>query len=252
MNSKGFSLIEIMIAVGLMSVISLGVMHFMENQTKSANTMETKMEANSFLMEFQNYLTKAGVCSNSLKGLTLPSDEEGEVEFDELKSPIGKTKYQTGKRFPSNIILEKMTLSNFEAENTAGDMGSMELTLHFRKPKMTYGNKIIKKKINIEVLKDDSGKILNCGPPGLMVLNPTISVEEIQKIVNENNGGSPATDEALANNTNPKDIDLEKQEVQKIIENNPYLKELKNAMKSLKENNAAAEEQMKKYLEADQ
>jgi len=71
MNKKGFSLVEIMVAAGMMSLLALGGMKLMKNQTKSSKTIAQGFEETAILNEIRTLLTDAKSCAETFSGLNM-------------------------------------------------------------------------------------------------------------------------------------------------------------------------------------
>ena len=53
LSTTGFSLIEVMVAVGLMGIVSLGVMKLMNNMSKGQKSVQSSMELDNFIKSVQ-------------------------------------------------------------------------------------------------------------------------------------------------------------------------------------------------------
>ena len=70
-NSIGFTIPEIMIAVGLMGVAAMGTMKMMENSTKASKNMEIKDNILQVQREVNDILSNPNNCEATLAGRTV-------------------------------------------------------------------------------------------------------------------------------------------------------------------------------------
>lgn len=78
--SQGFSLAEVMVAAGLMGVLSLGVAQIMQNQQKTLVYAETKGEELEIFNRIRILLLDKAACENTFKGVPLGT------EIDDIKN----------------------------------------------------------------------------------------------------------------------------------------------------------------------
>ncbi|MBY0517032.1 MAG: prepilin-type N-terminal cleavage/methylation domain-containing protein [Bacteriovoracaceae bacterium] len=70
LNQSGFSLIEIMVAVSILSVIMVSVMMLGKNMTKESTNMEKKADITSLVNQIQQALNNKENCSATVMGAT--------------------------------------------------------------------------------------------------------------------------------------------------------------------------------------
>ena len=82
LSQKGFSLMEVMVAVGLMGLTAVATMQMNSNMTKSSSALKVKMDASQLQSEMINTFMSEDNCSKALKGndfdLTQASTNEGQ------------------------------------------------------------------------------------------------------------------------------------------------------------------------------
>jgi hypothetical protein len=74
LNEAGFSLAEVMVAAGLVGVVSLGVMHLTNNIHRGQATAETKMEEIEIRRIITSTLSDSLACLNTLNGIEIGSN----------------------------------------------------------------------------------------------------------------------------------------------------------------------------------
>src|SRR6185437_4408757 len=67
----GFSLVEIMVSVGILMAVTLGILVAMRSALKSSSTAEWTIEQAAMLKEAQNVLASPTLCTNALQGTTI-------------------------------------------------------------------------------------------------------------------------------------------------------------------------------------
>jgi prepilin-type N-terminal cleavage/methylation domain-containing protein len=107
-SSKGFSLVEVMIVVGVMSIVTLGSARFIISQSKSIGFMEDRITWLSLKQELGYIMSDRAHCASLLKNIVLKpnaslplkiENELGRVIFDPALSDnqFGKLNLSEGK-----------------------------------------------------------------------------------------------------------------------------------------------------------
>lgn len=73
-GEKGFSLVEIMVAAGMLGVVSLGVMNVMSNMSKGSKKLQQDSEVYSLEQTVRMNMRKQRNCTASFRGLTLTTN----------------------------------------------------------------------------------------------------------------------------------------------------------------------------------
>lgn len=68
LNKKGFSLIQVMVAVGLLAIVSMGVAELMVSSSRVSKSMNTRMERLIFYTELSNNLLTQQNCTAAING----------------------------------------------------------------------------------------------------------------------------------------------------------------------------------------
>lgn len=152
-SSKGFSLTEIMIAMGLLGALSMGVMKLMENSNKAAKNIESKDEISMMAREMSDILASANNCEESLRDKKVGNS----VFFIKQVNKVTGVKTLVEKFNPipdsvknSKVVVESMRVSKVDANGTDGSQGIATLEVFFRKPKSGHlGARVVKKEITL-------------------------------------------------------------------------------------------------------
>lgn len=230
LNNNGFSMVQIMMAAGMMGLLSLGMMKMMENQKLSAKSMRASAEAVNFYTEARNYLARPGYCSKNFEGVTL---EEGDsFELDNILNANGDILYEIGKIYSGGLFrLDSISTKNYE--NDTESTGLMQLVFKLDKVGKSYGAKSFTKIVKLSFNVDKNGKVLSCASLGSM---GGFSFEGSQQSIDAEQG---------IRDLQAGSKSKESEKVEQIIDNNPSLKEMKKSLKTLHESNRKIEEMLK-------
>lgn len=239
-RKNGFSLVEVLIAIGIATAGLLFFMKIQAEQAKNAATAMANSESEVIIGDVRGLLTRSGYCTTSLEGLTLL--DAGQARVENIRSPAGKIAYAPGMKFANNTLaIKEMIVKSFEPETASGISGIATFEITFEKLKKTYGSKMIKRALNISVDRDAAKKIVGCSSllaSGLSVtpgeVSKHIDDEIINKVINETEPVSEKEKETV-------------DETKKIIEGNKQLKETMETLKNLQK----MQEEMQKQLEED-
>jgi prepilin-type N-terminal cleavage/methylation domain-containing protein len=142
-NQKGMSLVEVMMAVAISSIVSLAVMKINENGMKGFNKVQTDTELNEFVGMIRTNLSNSTNCMFSL-GETRP-DNLGNTTADRPVPTIyrgtnaGGTWAVAGDKIPGGgWMLNSMTRRAFET-NGGGLQGVCNLDLDVTRVKVAFG-----------------------------------------------------------------------------------------------------------------
>lgn len=152
-SSKGFSLTEIMIAMGLLGALSMGLMKLMDNSNKAAKNIESKDEISMMAREMSDILASANNCEESLRDKKVGNSVffikqvnkvTGAKTLVEKFNPVAPTEEN------SKVVVESMTVTKVDANGTDGSQGIATLEVLFRKPKSGHlGARVVKKEITL-------------------------------------------------------------------------------------------------------
>ena len=131
-NAKqgGFSLVQVMVSVGIMGGLALAMMKMMENQTKQQKTIELKAEQGDIAAIIRQVLANKIACETTFIGMS-PGDTINEIRVNsDLSAPPFA---ETGVKFKNNnVYIKSMYLLTRPEEVTtnqrkAGIAGSLPI-----------------------------------------------------------------------------------------------------------------------------
>lgn len=153
LSIRGFSLVQVMVAVGLLGMIALGVMQVSRQMQTTAVSGETSVEEIQLLTHISTVLIDIDSCRETLRGLELgkPIESIKRIKTNGEKLEVYKTGEKYGNR---TLLLKEMTLAGTEGDE------ALELTLERIKAGVS-GAKEIKKKMPLKLVFKD-GKVTDC------------------------------------------------------------------------------------------
>ncbi|WP_412463417.1 prepilin-type N-terminal cleavage/methylation domain-containing protein [Halobacteriovorax sp. RT-2-6] len=263
-NNSGFTLLEIVMAAGLLAIIALGFARFMKTQMKSTKTAINQTELNNYANAIKAYMAKPGICKRSLGKLGVI---ENDLILEEIVRADGKAKYTIGDKVNgTNFVLSSMYISNFYVNKVEGqDFHRAELKLNLELNRMNnnaYGGKTIIKRFEVDLFVNDSNRVEDCGVLGgiylpkipFMSTSSSSSTAETSSGSDSNPSESESSQESVNNDLSKKtDYDkvfeesineaaqktgqsLSQEDISKAVKNNPELQKAMESLKSLQEN----------------
>jgi prepilin-type N-terminal cleavage/methylation domain-containing protein len=197
MDKKGFSLVEVMVAAGMLGLVSLGVMKLTENQSKSSKTFETKFEVTSIVAEIRTLLSNSDSCTSTF--VTNPANggaaysynqgalsdpmslrnTRGAVTTDKYTANSDKTAAPTYGNANVKILSYELSDADPSVGINAGEtQGTTHLIVEFYRGRGGLGKETITKRILINVERegpaDNRIKDCNIGSVGLGSVSCTL------------------------------------------------------------------------------
>jgi hypothetical protein len=225
LNTQGMSLVQVVIAAGIMSMLGVFLMRMQENQTKNQNNIAAKAEIISFMQKLNTMMGTPGYCEKNLKGISVEGDEP--VVLDQFVAPTDRVIFKVGEAYGDRqIILKGIEQKEFFYDDVEKTRGILTFNISLEKKKRSFGAKIIKKTLDVIVSVDDTGVIQGCGSTGssLVTASGDIDVGTVQKVIEKT-----AKEEEVEG--------VSEEQIKKIIEANPALKEMQEAIKNMNKSN---------------
>jgi len=234
-NEKGFSLIQIVIAAGLMGMLSLYMLKMQQNQMMNQNKILMDTEILQFMNKLNGFFDRSEYCEKNLMGKSV-IDAEG-FELLKFEAPNGRTLFEKGQLYGNRTFeLESIQKSDFFFDTKDKRSGNLTLTITLKKHKKSFGSDHIKKKLDLMVYLDEDGVINSCSSNSFSGVgagaNTNIKTEDIRDVVSWAVKDKDAVDEKT---------EKKYEDIQKTIESNPALKELQKSIQSLQKSNEELE-----------
>lgn len=158
-GQKGFSLPEVMLAVGLMGGMSLLVTHVVKQTDQAKKSSETNSNTFAALYEIQSLFNKKEFCALNLQGKTV-SDPITVIKSKNTNPPYAeKVHYEVGKTYDGgSILLQSLTLSRSGSESFI----NVSIQKVGNKKENGLNPTTITKSIPINAEFDGSGRVMSC------------------------------------------------------------------------------------------
>src|SRR6516164_3859373 len=114
---KGFALMEVMIAAGLLAVVSMGVIQLTKMMAKSSKSQAQKFEFSNLETQIQSILRDEYSCAANFNGINPSGDGSALPQLVRKRSDgTSSTVFQSGKPYGGDtpIFLKKMELKNYD------------------------------------------------------------------------------------------------------------------------------------------
>ena len=232
-NQRGISLVQVIVAAGIMSGMFLALMKMQTNTVKSQKQIKSNMEIDRFVASLNTYLSRTDICESSLGGVNVQEDP---ALVKAIKKANGNNRYEWNKNYGDNSFrITRMYVDDFQKDSPDTDTGIATFVVDIEKIGKVYGNQKVSRQIEIAAAINSNGVIQECqslSAAGAGGLSPGkkmdgLSEGDIQRAVTGKN--IEATKAA---------------KVQKLIKSNPMLKDLQNTMKSLQKANQVQDDSM--------
>ncbi len=173
-NHSGFTLLETMVGVAIMTVVVLGVLQILGMQLKVSNTARIDADVSNTVFLVNAVLKNSNACKENIinfgsKKISVPIVTAEKLSVPSLNYPLngGKLISVGGGSSSNAALLKDMHLTNFKLlSNTGGyNIVSSELKLQFQKPN-AVGAQVTERKVAVQLRADASGNILDCSGEG--------------------------------------------------------------------------------------
>lgn len=166
-SSTGFSLVELMVTVGIVSLLATFVFELLLNQQRSANNIQFRVAADVLNEEIRATLSSMPACRNSFGGTIVNlANPLTLIPVSSIKnngpSP-GADVYVAGDNYNnSSVLLKAMNLTAFVDDGSPGK-GTILLRSEMQAVREAYGSQILPRDVKVSIEFDvGTGAITNC------------------------------------------------------------------------------------------
>jgi prepilin-type N-terminal cleavage/methylation domain-containing protein len=211
-KTAGFTLIEVMVAMGIMSLVAVGYMHITQQRAKEERTQRINKEIEVFTSNVRNLFSTHGSCKSTFENIRIVN--KNSISIPEIKNGVGVSIYSdthahTGGLFElTGLNLEEIKSSIEQGNETMGT-----LNIGFQKKGSILGASLVKRGIEIYFYLNDDGSVQACSP--LSMLNEAPKAPSIPS-------GVP--------------VEVDEEMLEKAIKDNPELQYAKEMLKQMQEN----------------
>lgn len=112
-SSKGFALMEVMVAAVIIGIIAVGLTAFIDNSIQSQNFVTYKGEKDNMMNDIRSLLGNSTACYNTFTGQTYNASLSASIT--QLKDKNNTVAYQTATPYSNNMLLiDQMVLDNYD------------------------------------------------------------------------------------------------------------------------------------------
>lgn len=174
LKNCGFTLVETMVSVAVMTVVVLGVLQILGTQLKVSNTARIDADVSNTVFLVNALLKNSNACKENIvnfgtKKVSLPANTSEKLQVTSLDYPAGGGKVISvgGTSSSKSAVLKEMYLSGFKTLSNSGGYNilSSELNMQFEKPN-AMGAQVTNRKVAVQLRTDGSGTILDCSGEG--------------------------------------------------------------------------------------
>ncbi len=165
-KDSGFSLVEILIAIGLLGALSAWMMNIFTQQTKNEKTTATNMDIDAIGNEVRNIMADGLSCAKTFQGMEYNKPDA----ITEISKVLSDGSVQ--KRFAINskkIGNSSVLISSYELKTDDTYLvpantktGETVLVINYDRGKMIQGTKNKTFRIPLSITIDDNNKIVTC------------------------------------------------------------------------------------------
>ena len=158
-SKRGFGIMEVLVAGGLLTIIFAGVMNLMSTASKSQRGIQAKDQQREDIAEIRALLQDKGACIKTFGGRNPAST----FMTPAIKDQTGVNQYAVGSNDKSSLLsYTGFTVQNYTSDVGNPAMGKASLVINQAKTGDTLGAKAIAQQINLRVQVDGSGNITDC------------------------------------------------------------------------------------------
>lgn len=165
-NQKGFSLIQVMVAVGIMGGLSLVMAQMMENGNKQINYIDFKLSNIDLKKELTYYMSFAENCAQTLNSQDITTKRllGSEIPIDQIKNSDSRTLFKVGNTYHRDLILSGLTLKNYTpASEKITHQGVANLEYTIKAKKNVLGPSEIRRQLKLEMYFDrENNQVARC------------------------------------------------------------------------------------------
>ncbi|WP_127714909.1 tail fiber domain-containing protein [Halobacteriovorax sp. HLS] len=161
MNNKGFSLAEVVVAAGLLGVVSLGVMRLVDNMMKSQKTFETQSEVTLVTNGIAQTLTNEKACENTFTGINLAAN----TSVGSIQNSNAADVFVVGSQYGNRkVILTGLDVENISlASDGTSKVGTFDLVIGIQKTSnVAQGAQNLRKVVTLSVVTDLADNFVGC------------------------------------------------------------------------------------------
>lgn len=185
LDQKGFSIVSVIIAMSMMSLVSLGFASMITGFSQSISQMEDRVNALDIKKLMDMTLSTSTACNNTFRGLPVSAPQTINAIRNTANQPeFSRNQVQNG------LVLSNMQLTNIDTPNAANSSGKMRLNLNLNRQGRSSNTALKQQVVYLQVTTDGTARIANC----TSISNTSAMDQNARKCMN-----SPSRDIATRN-----------------------------------------------------
>lgn len=165
-NQKGFSLIQAMIAVGIVGGLSLVLAQMMDTSNKQINYIDFKLSTIDFKKDLTYQMSFVENCVKTLEaGIISPANLKSKsLPVDKIQNSRGRALFKVGNTYHRDLILSGLTIKNFVPESPKiTNQGVADLEYKLKAKKQVLGPTELTRNLRLEMYFDkEKHKMSRC------------------------------------------------------------------------------------------
>lgn len=166
-RNRGISLVEVMVAMGLMGGVAVLFTTFMNQSAKGQRGLASAMEFNQLVSDITLVLQKSDTCQTSLGGETATA---ASVRIKNPANPAGPALAEQGKRVSAGSTLSEVLIKDIVSVGGAGErLGTLRLTVS-RDMSVNVGVPTMSRELRLRFKVNGANQITSCSTVGATYL----------------------------------------------------------------------------------
>ncbi len=132
-NQSGVTLVGVVVAAGLLGVLTLFSMQVQINLIGSQETTDNRYAFNNIQSNIRQLLGSPKACRETLEGQIIPNLPNNYLSVSDIRDDTGSATYSQGSSYEGGrVLISKMDLSSFVPSESGSHEGTAELLVFFQ------------------------------------------------------------------------------------------------------------------------
>jgi type II secretory pathway pseudopilin PulG len=161
-SESGISLIGALVTIGIMGILSVGMMTTIDNMSKSQNLVEFKSQADNLHNEIRAHLSQSAACTATLTGVSLVP--LAKTNLTVIKNGDGSDKYLLNTTLGDRTtLIGSMHFQYISDTAPSTTTGTGEIVFNFDAQRNVLGpSRLQPRSVAIQITKTPAGVLVSC------------------------------------------------------------------------------------------